>query len=71
MLKVKPKDRSGTDDLLKHPIIKRKCGVQISEMDIKNYYEKDDSLLKTIKFNPHNMKSINMNLPKSSYGKED
>jgi hypothetical protein len=38
MLKVKPKERLGTDDLLKHPIVKRKCGVQISEVEMKNYY---------------------------------
>jgi len=68
MLKVKPKDRLGTDELLKHPIIKRKCGGKITEMEIQNYYDKGDALLKTIKFNPRNMGSINSNLPKSSYG---
>lgn len=36
---------------------------------MKNYYDNGD-LLKTIKFNPRNMGSINSNLPKSSYGKE-
>ncbi len=40
MLKVKPRDRIGTDDLLKHPLVKKKCGIQISEMDINNYYNK-------------------------------
>jgi hypothetical protein len=35
------------------------------------YYGKEDSLLKTIKFNPYNLNSIKLNLPKSSYGRED
>jgi hypothetical protein len=31
MLKVKPKDRFGTDDLLKHPSIKKRTGSNMAE----------------------------------------
>lgn len=68
MLKVKPKDRFGTDNLLKHSSIKKRTGSNMAEYT-NDRYSTQDELLKTIKFNPHNMKSINMNLPKSSYGK--
>lgn len=70
MLKVNPKDRLGTDELLRHPALRKKNGGHVSEVEIKNYYDNGSDLLKTIKFNPRNMGSINSNLPKSSYGKE-
>ena len=71
MLKVRPKERPTTDELLKHPTIKKKCGFHIDESDYAVYdNNKNDPLLQTIKFNHRNMNSIKTNLPKSSYGDE-
>ena len=31
MLKVRPRERLGADELLKHPIVKKKCGFHIEQ----------------------------------------
>lgn len=66
MLKLRPKERLTTDEILKHPATLRHMdGETISHEAASN-----DPLLKTIKFNPFNLNALKGRLPKAAYDQE-
>jgi NIMA (never in mitosis gene a)-related kinase len=69
MLKLNPKERPSTDEILRNPILKKHLGSKFDEFSQSD--SKRDPLLNTIKFNPYNLKSLKDNLPRSAYGDED
>jgi NIMA (never in mitosis gene a)-related kinase len=66
MLKLRPKDRPSTEEILKHPATQRHSG-SISNNNSNDYSE---PLLNTIKFNPFNLNALKGRLPKASYENE-
>lgn len=64
LLKVEPSRRPSTEDILNNPIVQKKFNGQIVLEDEDNGC---DQLLKTIKYNPKDLKGLKNILPKSNY----
>ena len=65
LLKIDPSKRPDTDQILSNPLVHKNF-----KGDLGNYTEKMqecDELLKTIKYNPRDLKGLKNILPKSNY----
>lgn len=63
MLRLKPRDRPSTEEILRHPATQRHTGTALSN----NSSDYSEPLLGTIKFNPFNLNALKGRLPKASY----
>jgi serine/threonine protein kinase len=66
MLRLKPKERPSTEEILKHPATQRHSGANMPN----NSNDYSEPLLGTIKFNPFNLNALKGRLPKASYENE-
>lgn len=64
MLRLRPKERPSTEEILKHPATQRHSGNNLNNNSSGDYSE---PLLNTIKFNPFNLNALKGRLPKASY----
>ena len=67
LLKVDPNKRPDIDDILKNPLVNKHIEINMGEI---NNIEETDELLKTIKYNPRDLKGLKNILPKSNYEEE-
>ena len=67
LLKVDPAKRPTSEEILSNPTVQKRYNGEIITNDTSNDC---DELLKTIKYNPHDLRGLKKILPKSNYEEE-
>ena len=68
MLKTNPKERPNVEELLANPLVHKNYN---GEINVKKSEEPQHDLLKTIKYDPRNIRGLKKILPKANYEKEE